>query len=85
MNKDIIRMANDIANNCPFKNDEAYDFISEHINKFWPLPMRQRLHELFNDNPTLFNYNIAHSISKIKCNVHNPITAEFKDKTGTGG
>lgn len=83
MDKDIIRMANDIAVNLAAMGDR--DAIAEHINKFWSPDMRMRLFELFDENSWAFNANLVHVIHKVKCLKYNPINAEFKEKGGTGG
>lgn len=84
--KDIIRMANDIAIfHQSFPEEEAVPMLSEHINKFWHPGMRTRLFELFSADSSAFNGLVAKSISGIKCSTHNPIDVVFKDKTGSGG
>lgn len=80
----IIRMANDIATNVNGWVD-ATEIISEHINKFWSPPMRKRIFELHQDNPSSFHDNVVKALSTVRCNEYNPIKVEFKDKTGSGG
>lgn len=86
MDKNIIRMANDIANNWQvFGDDEPIAMIAEHINKFWSPPMREKLIRLIESNPYEFNRLVVDSKPNIRHTVLNPITGEFKDKSGTGG
>lgn len=83
MDSNLIKMANDIAVNLGSLGDPSA--IAEHINKFWSPPMRKRLHELYNNDPVIFNQMIVESMVNIRCGNNNPIDVEFKDKEGTGG
>lgn len=86
MGTNLIRMANDIAVfHQSFTEDEALQMVSEHINKFWAPSMRRQLFEMFQNNPGLFNDLIAKCLRKIRCTTYNPIVADIRERSGTGG
>lgn len=81
---DIMRMANDIANFWKhYPLSEARENFAEHINKYWNPQMRKRLHELTLE-VTTFQDLVVKSIDLVKCEHHNPIKAELRDKVGGG-
>ncbi len=86
METNLIRMANDIAVfHQSFSEDEAMQMVSEHINKFWAPSMRRQLFEVFLGHPDAFNNLIAKSLRKISCSTYNPILADIRERSGTGG
>ena len=86
MATNLIRMANDIALfHHAFSEAEAIQMVSEHINKFWPPAMRQKLFEEFQHNPGAFNNLIAKSLLRVNCKTYNPVTPVFAEHHGTGG
>ena len=86
MGQNLIRMANDIATfHQSYAEDEAMQMVSEHINKFWAPSMRRQLFEVFQNNPEVFNNLVATSLRKISCGIYNPIVADIRELSGTGG
>lgn len=86
MANSLIRMANDIAAfHQSLADDEAMQMVSEHINKFWAPSLRRQLFEVFQNDPGLFDNLIAKSLRKVSCQTYNPITADIRELTGTGG
>lgn len=84
--KDLIRMANDIAIfHQSFPENEAVQMVAEHINKFWAPKMRKRLLELSAERQTEFNPLIQKVRFTVKCSELNPVVFEFKEKHGSGG
>lgn len=86
IDKDVVRMANDIANF--FKSypiEESIELYSEHINKFWHKDLRRKLFEAAREDPSVYHTLVLISLDRIKCSEYNPINVKFKDKGGTGG
>jgi formate dehydrogenase subunit delta len=82
---DIMRMANDIANFWKYYPlSDARENFAEHINKYWNPKMRRRLHELALEEAATFQDLVVKSIDLVKCEHHNPIKAELRDKVGGG-
>lgn len=86
MRAHLVRMANDIAIfHQSFPEDEAMQMVSEHINKFWAPSMRRQLFEVFQSKPDVFNNLVAKCLRKISCSTYNPIIADIRERSGTGG
>lgn len=85
-NSNIIRMANDIATfHTSFPEDEAAKLIAEHLNKFWPPPLRSQFFDLLDTESDKFHPLVVACATQVRCEKRNPICTAHIDRTGTGG